>query len=127
MIELCFDSKKCFKAASRGHQVVIDVPPEKAGDDRGLMPTEIFTTALSACVGITMVNWLEKHDLKADGLRISSQMGMSLSPRKIETIKLKIDYPNPLSAEQKHELQQTFSSCPVMLSLKNPPAVEISL
>ena len=126
MIKLSFDGHRCFKADARGHQITIDVPPEKGGEDRGMMPSEILTVSLAACVGITMVGWLEKNNLKTDGLEVSAQMGMALTPRRLETVKLKINYNQPISAEQIEQLQQAFSSCPVMASLKYSPKVEIN-
>lgn len=125
MITLSLDGKRRFKAETRGHKVIIDVPPEKGGDDKGMMPTELYTTALSTCIGITMAVWLEKNNLPTDGLTIIAKQKMALTPRKIESIKFDIRLRENLSAEQKKELQELLTACPVMLSLKQPPATEI--
>jgi uncharacterized OsmC-like protein len=127
MIKVAFQGKKRFKADARGHEVIIDVPPEKGGDDQGMMPTELFTVALSTCVGITAAGWLEKNQLSADGLVISAQNKMSLSPRRIEAVALTIRLEQPLSFAQEKELRQTLSNCPVMLTLQQPPAIEIAM
>ena len=126
MIVLTLDAKKRFKAVTRGHEITIDVPLEKGGDDQGMMPTELYTTALSACVGITMVIWLEKNNLPTEGLAVTAQNKMSLSPRRVEAISLQVSLKMGLSAEQEKELGEMLTSCPVMLSLKQPPAMEIS-
>jgi putative redox protein len=125
MITLSLDTKKRFKAVTRGHEITIDVPLEKGGDDQGMMPTELYTTALSTCVGITLAGWLEKNQLPTEGLTVSANNKMSLSPRKIEAVSLEISLKQSLTPEQKKELQEILTSCPVMLSLKHPPAVEI--
>lgn len=126
MITLSLDGKRRFKAETRGHEIIIDVPPEKGGDDMGMMPTELYTSALSACIGITMAVWLEKNNLPTDGLTIIAQQKMSLTPRKIESIKFDVHLRENLSAKQKKELQELLTNCPVMLSLKQPPAIEMA-
>lgn len=126
MITLSLDGKRRFKAETRGHEIIIDVPPEKGGDDMGMMPTELYTAALSACIGITMTVWLEKNNLPTDGLTITAKQKMALTPRKIESIKFDIRLQQSLSAEQEKELHELLTTCPVMLSLKQPPVAEIA-
>ncbi len=126
MIVLTLETKKRFKAATRGHEITIDVPPEKGGDDQGMMPTELYASALSACVGITLAIWLEKNQLSTEGLTVTAKNKMSLSPRKIEAVSLGVSLKQRLSPEQEKELQELLTNCPVMLSLKQPPAIEMT-
>ncbi len=125
MLEIVWKDKKSFKAVSRGHEVMIDVPAEKGGDDLGMMPTELYTVSLATCVGITMAGWLSQHGLSTKGLKISAQKKMSLTPRKIESVTLKIELAEALSDGKRNELNKLLHNCPVMLTVKHPP--EISL
>jgi uncharacterized OsmC-like protein len=126
MIVVSYDAKKRFKATTRGHEIIIDVPHDKGGDDLGMMPTEIYSVALAACVGITLTGWLKDNHLSPEGLRIAAQNIMALFPRKIESVKLAIRLKENLLPAQKQELQQVLSSCPVMLSLKQQPIIDIA-
>jgi len=127
MIGLSLEGKHRFKIEARGHEITVDVPPEKGGEDQGMMPTELFAASLAACVGITTTFWLEKHRLSAAGLKVYAQPSYSTNPRRVAGISVELKLPQPLSPEQKEGLWKMIQHCPVMLSLSQPPKIKITL
>lgn len=122
-------------ARARGHELVLDVSPERGGDDAGPTPPECLAMALGGCVlNICRVLAMEKRiDLedirvsvnadidptKAFGLPTDKRAGFSkLSVRLKMTSKLN-------EAEKKDFLQELVRRCPLCDTIGNSTPVQI--
>jgi putative redox protein len=54
--------------SARGHAVRVDEP---AGEDSGMMPTELFCAALASCFCLAVAFAARKRDLALDGLGVT--------------------------------------------------------
>jgi Predicted redox protein, regulator of disulfide bond formation len=59
-----------------GHQIILDAPTEKGGEDAGPRPMEMLLTALAACAGIGIIGMLRKmhqdvtnYEIRVNGMR----------------------------------------------------------
>jgi len=127
MIKLIFKENCCFEATSRGHQLLVDVPQDKGGSDLGMMPTDIYAVSLGSCVGITTAMWLKKNNFSPRGLEICVEKIMDEEPRRISSLKLAVSIPEKLPDKSKQKLREVLQNCPLMLSVKQLPQIELTL
>ena len=52
------------------HKILMDLPEEKGGENKGPKPGELVLVALGGCTGVDMVSILEKMRAKLDGLEM---------------------------------------------------------
>jgi uncharacterized OsmC-like protein len=55
---------------ARTHEVWIDEPVSAGGDDRGMMPTELFCAALASCFCLALAHAARKREVELPGLRV---------------------------------------------------------
>jgi uncharacterized OsmC-like protein len=52
------------------HEICVDEPVRAGGDDRGMMPTEVFCAALASCFCLALAHVAGKRDLELPGLEV---------------------------------------------------------
>jgi putative redox protein len=56
---------------AREHEVWVDEPERAGGDDRGMMPTELFCAALASCFCLALAHAARKRDTELPGLEVA--------------------------------------------------------
>jgi uncharacterized OsmC-like protein len=116
-----------FRIDIRGHQLWVDQPHRDA-EEAGPTPTELFVTSLAACVGHYAASFLRRHELAYRGLRVECDWAMrAAQPARVGRIRLRVMPPGEVPEPQRAALHEAMEQCVVHNSLRQPPAVTVSL
>jgi len=120
------DNQK-FVARSGNHQLTIDQPKDKGGNDEGMNPLEVFLVSLGACAGVYSKGYCKNAQIDTKDLKITVSSELtSESPRRFKDIKVQIDLGQDLG-NRKEALLNFVRNCPVHNSLAGKPNIEFSL
>lgn len=104
---------------SSGTEIETDAPVDNKGKGERFSPTDLIATALGSCM-LTIMG-LKAHDmgLILEGTNINITKIMIPDPRRIGEIKVIIQFPDVLIADDKQRiiLERAAMTCPVFESL----------
>ena len=100
-----------------GSVITTDAPIDNRGKGEEFSPTDLFATALGACMLTIMGITADAHGFKIDGSEIKINKVMGRSPRRVGHIKVVIDICGDLADKQKQLLIKAAHHCPVSKSI----------
>ena len=100
-----------------GSVITTDAPIDNRGKGEEFSPTDLFATALGACMLTIMGITADTHGFKISGSIIKINKVMGKSPRRVSHIKVIIDVPGDLNEKQKQLLIKAAHHCPVSKSI----------
>jgi putative redox protein len=101
----------------RDHQVTIDEPADKGGDDAGPSPQELLAASLASCTAITMEMYARRKGWDVGDVEVSCDY--SPAERGCPTsFQLVMRFPDTLSDEQVERLRVIAAKCPVHRTLE---------
>jgi uncharacterized OsmC-like protein len=116
-----------FRIDVRGHELLVD-QHHRDRAEAGPSPTELFVSALAACVGHYAVGFLRRHQLRYDGLRVECDWKLlAAQPARVGRIQLRVTPPEPVPPALRAGLAEEMSHCTVHNSLRHPPPVTVTL
>lgn len=116
-----------FVAETRGHKMIIDVPPSYQGEDTGPTPPELLVASLGSCVGIYALMYLKAQNLPTEGLQVNIEWEEEKSPARIATMTANIILPTGISPEQAQMTLKAAEGCKVHNTLHYKPEVCVSI
>jgi putative redox protein len=96
---------------------------DNQGDGSSFSPTDLVATALGSCMLTLMGITANRDGIDLIGARVTVEKHMSASPRRIGTLRVKLDMPAGIAASARAALKRAALACPVHRSLL--PAIEI--
>jgi putative redox protein len=126
-IEVTRESGVRFTASIRGHELTYDQPVAAGGTDAGPTPTDAFVASLAACVGYYVERFLARHDLSADGLRVTADFTMAEHPSRVGAVVLAIAVPGGVPDGLRAPLLAVAEHCTVHNSIVTAPDVRIGI
>jgi putative redox protein len=101
----------------RDHQVTIDEPADKGGDDAGPSPQELLAASLASCTAITMEMYARRKGWDVGDVEVSCDY--SPAERGCPTsFQLVMRFPDTLNDEQVERLRVIAAKCPVHRTLE---------
>lgn len=97
------------------HSAVADVPREKGGAGNGFGPHELLEAALATCLTMTVKMYADKHALPLAGASCEVRIDRSVPGSATLNYDLTLD--GPLTPEQRRQLRDAASRCPVANTL----------
>lgn len=116
-----------FAIEIRGHTIIVDQPVDAGGTDTAPTPTELFIAGLASCVAFYARRYLARHQISAEGLRVSADFDIGGQPTRVTRIRVRIAPPQDLPAERRDAFLAVASHCTVHNTLSNPAPVDILL
>jgi putative redox protein len=101
----------------RGHNITVDEPPEREGEDEGPSPQELLAASLASCTAITMEMYAKRKGWDIGQVEV----GVDYTPaeRGCPTkFTLELRLPKSLTPEQRERLQVIAAKCPVHRTLE---------
>lgn len=98
-------------------KIETDAPRDNQGRGERFSPTDLVGAALASCVITTMAIFAERDGVELKGATATFKKEMSLNPRKIASLPMKIHMPKGLSREVRSKLEAAAETCPVKRSL----------
>jgi len=112
------------EAKMRNHYTVLDRPIEKGGGDTGPTPIEYLLTAIAGCVSMTLRFFLEKKDWDVGNITVEVFKKEKLTQSGIENLIIEeISFEKEISENQKIQLLEVASRCPVVKMIKGETKV----
>jgi putative redox protein len=101
----------------RDHQLTIDEPTDKGGEDQGPSPQEILAAALAACTAITMEMYAKRKGWDVGDVEVACDY--TPADRGCPTrFNLVMRFPDSMSDEQIERLRVIAAKCPVHRTLE---------
>lgn len=98
--------------------LITDAPTDNNGKGESFSPTDLVATALGTCIMTIMGIYAQNNNFSLKGTKIDITKTMNSSPRRIGKIEITFTMPKlSLSDQQKKEIEDTATCCPVCLSL----------
>jgi len=117
-----------YQIMARGHELLVDQPVADGGLDAAATPTELMVGALASCVAFYAGRYLRRHQLDPSGLRVRAEFEMAADrPARIGEVRLAIFVPSGVPEDRRQALLAVASHCTVHNTLRQPPAVAITL
>ena len=113
-------------ARHRGLEATSDQPEDGGGENSAMTPTELFVASLAMCVGVFVLYFASRHDIRVEGMKIEAEHEMAPDPRRVGAIQVRVHMPEPVEERYQAALQRTAEHCVVHNSLRQPPKVAIS-
>jgi putative redox protein len=100
----------------RDHQLTVDEPRDRGGDDEGPAPEELLAASLASCTAITMEMYAQRKGWDIGPVQVTVEF--SPAERGHPTrFTLVLGLPSHLSAEQVDKLQVIAAKCPIHRTL----------
>lgn len=95
-----------------------DAPKDNQGRGESFSPTDLVATALGSCMLTVMGILARTLGIDIAGTTATVEKDMASAPvRRIQTLKVKIQVPKPVSTEDRQKLERAAHTCPVSKSL----------
>lgn len=106
-----------------GHQLIVDEPPDRGGDDRGPRPTQLLAASLAGCTAITVEMYAERKGWDVGRIEVDVEVGYDGPVPTSFAVALHL--PEQLDEEQRRRLLRIAARCPVhkVLAAETPVTV----
>jgi uncharacterized OsmC-like protein len=111
----------------RNHRLIVDQPAEKGGKNEGMTPVELFLGSLASCVGYYAVRFCQRHNLPAEGLRVSMEWEYAKEPYRVSVMELHVDLPVRWNPEYNERFLKVIEGCTVHQSISQTPKILLHL
>jgi uncharacterized OsmC-like protein len=116
-----------FSALIRGHQVNVDLPENKGGEDSAPTPPELCVFSLGTCTGVYAVSYLKTAGLDPEGLTVDLDWDYSEDKKRIGRIQVTIEVPNAELGRREKALMAAVRQCIIHNTLKEEPEISLSV
>jgi putative redox protein len=113
-----------FESLIGNHKLIIDVPPELNGKDRGPTPPELFITSLASCIAVYATSACKNAGIDAQGL--STTLSFDIFMSKLGNLKAVIKIPKEVGKRDRAILHAA-KHCFINETIRSAPEVEITL
>lgn len=113
-----------FETKIGNHKLIIDIPPENKGKDRGPTPPQLFIASLSSCIAVFATSACNNAGIDAKGL--STTLSFDIFMSKLENLKAVIKIPKEVGKRDKAILHAA-EHCLIHETIRSSPEVEITL
>ncbi|MDQ3101342.1 MAG: OsmC family protein [Bacteroidota bacterium] len=108
------------RITSRGLEVIVDEPADQGGSDLGMRPHELLLGALASCVAITLRMYAARKEWDIMPMKVHAHMDRSQDGSEVKAdIRVELEFPPRLTADQLKRLEQIAAKCPVHRTLES--------
>ncbi|MDP6532877.1 MAG: OsmC family protein [Candidatus Marinimicrobia bacterium] len=100
-----------------GKTIITDAPVDNEGKGEAFSPTDLVATALASCIITVMGIVARRNDIEMDETTAEIEKIMSVNPRRIGEVKIKIYFSKRISEKDRKKLEHAAHACPVGKSL----------
>jgi len=114
------------RAHARGHELIIDEPIEKGGEDKGPTPQELLAASLASCTAVTIEMYGRRKEWDIGPIEVECEYDRPDRGSPTE-FRLVLRLPGGLTDEQVEKLRVIAGKCPVHRSLESGAVFEQSV
>ena len=116
-----------FETQIGNHRLIIDVPPEMKGKDRGLTPPQLFIASLASCIAVFAASYCNNAGINTEGLSVALSFDKLIEPPRLGSFKAVIKIPNGEVGNKESAVIRAAKHCPIHETIRVSPEVEITL
>jgi uncharacterized OsmC-like protein len=116
-----------FETTIGNHQLIIDVPAEMNGKDRGLTPPQLFVASLASCIAVFATSYCNNTGINAEALTVSLSFDKLTKPARLGNFKAVISIPHGDVGGKEKAVIRAAHFCPIHETIRTAPEVAISL
>jgi putative redox protein len=116
-----------FATRLGNHEVLIDVPPDMGGRDRGPTPPEFFVASLGSCVAALVANYCDQAGIDTTDMTVHVTFDKVEDPTRLTNLKVQVNLPHGDVDGRENALVRVAEHCPVHETVCRLDGVEISL
>ena len=108
-----------------GKKLITDAPLDNHGKGESFSPTDLLATSMLTCIMTIISIRAEKREIDVNGMQGSIEKTMTVNPRRIGKLDVRINLPKNLSLENIEWLIKEGCDCPVCFSINQSMDVNI--
>jgi uncharacterized OsmC-like protein len=116
-----------FEIKARQHAIVSDQPPENGGHDEGMTPPELLLASLGSCVGFYAAQYLRKHKLATEGIRVRVTAEKLKDPVRIDNFHIEIETNAALTEQHRDGVENAANHCLIHNTLLHAPSIMVEI
>jgi uncharacterized OsmC-like protein len=116
-----------FETTIGNHRLIIDVPPEMNGKDRGLTPPQLFVASLASCIAVFATSYCTNTGINAEDLSVSLSFDKLTKPARLGNFKAVISIPHGTVGDKEKAVIRAANFCPIHETIRTAPEVTITL
>ncbi|MBK8988506.1 MAG: OsmC family protein [Chloroflexi bacterium] len=118
-----------FETIIGNHKLLIDVPKEMGGQDRGPQPPQLFIASIGSCVAALIAEYCANHDSDASGMRVDVSFDKEGNPTRLTNIQVKVFMPDNGCVDKRREaaLIRVAEQCPVHKTIETIQRIEFAI
>ena len=116
-----------FRTKLGDHALLIDVPAEMGGQNRGPTPPQLFVASLGSCVAAFIANYCEKAGIDDSGLAVDVQFDKAEDPTRLVNLGIVIRLPSASCGHREEALRRVAEHCPVHATIATLENVSIEI
>ena len=105
--------KMMHTVAVRQHSIVVDEPESNGGEDLGPTAHELYDSAVGTCKAMTALWYAKRKGIPVEGIEVTVERDDSEERKGIYRLFVTLALTGPLTEEQRQELLNVASKCPV--------------
>jgi putative redox protein len=127
LITIKHESGLHVTAAVRNHKLMLDVPADEGGTDRGPAPIEVLTAALGACMAMHVTKYCQSAKLPHEGFTIDLDFQLAPDPLRVAALTVDINLPSGFPENRKDAIKRVAQQCTVKNTLKESTAIDVEI
>lgn len=116
-----------FETKIGQHTLVMDVPADMGGQDRGPMPPQFFIASLGGCVAAVVSHYCNQNGIDITGLRVDVSFDKADNPSRLDNIKIYVMIPNADYHSREAAIARVADHCPVHETMKHFTGLDITI
>jgi len=120
-----------FSVDVRRHRLLVDQPVDEGGEDQGMTPVELLVASLGSCIGHFAARFCSRHQLPADGLRVTMAWDYAEQPHRVGTLTAHVHLPpsvaDTLEPAMRARMQKVLEGCTVHNSIAITPKIDVQI
>jgi uncharacterized OsmC-like protein len=116
-----------FEIKARQHKIVCDQPPGNGGFDEGMTPPELLLASLGSCAGFYAAQYLKKHNLAGEGMRVRVTADKVKDPARMDNFRIEVEVPLVFSEQHRNGIQEAIQHCLIHNTLLHPPKIALEV
>ena len=116
-----------FETRIGNHKLLIDIPPENNGKDRGPTPPQLFIASLSSCIAVFATSYCNNVGINTEGLSVTLSFDKLKEPSRLGNLKAVITIPKGDVEKREKAVIRASEHCVIHETIRSSPDIEITL
>ena len=122
-----YKSPMLFETQVGDHKIIMDVPPQMGGSNRGPTPPQVFIASLGSCIAAFVANYCENHKINVTDLSVDITFDKVDNPARLTNLKAMVYLPHATCDKREAAIRKVAEHCPVHETIHTMGEFEIEI